>query len=110
MQPIATTWQLLACSLLTCCAGRRYVKAAKIADALARDVHYTVDEKQKSVLLTEDGYEAVEDVLQVRRGGGGILNSVCCCSLQDGRIGCAAVWKIADAEEALQARRGALLS
>jgi preprotein translocase subunit SecA len=31
------------------------MKAAKIADALSRDVHYTVDEKQKSVLLTEDG-------------------------------------------------------
>uniref|UniRef100_A0A7S0R9H9 Protein translocase subunit SecA n=1 Tax=Chlamydomonas leiostraca TaxID=1034604 RepID=A0A7S0R9H9_9CHLO len=43
----------------------KYYKAAKIADALTRDVHYTVDEKQKSVLLTEDGYEAVEDVLQV---------------------------------------------
>ena len=40
-------------------------QAAKIAEALTRDVHYTVDEKQKSVLLTEDGYEAVEDVLQV---------------------------------------------
>ncbi|KAF5842058.1 chloroplast-associated SecA protein [Dunaliella salina] len=44
----------------------KYYKAAKIADALTRDVHYTVDEKQKSVLLTEEGYEAVEDVLQVR--------------------------------------------
>jgi hypothetical protein len=33
----------------------KYYKAAKIADALARDVHYTVDEKQRSVLLTEDG-------------------------------------------------------
>ncbi|KAI8466746.1 MAG: chloroplast-associated SecA protein [Monoraphidium minutum] len=43
----------------------KYYKAAKIADALAKDVHYTVDEKQRSVLLTEDGYEAVEDVLQV---------------------------------------------
>ena len=42
-------------------------QAAKVADALTRDVHYTVDEKQKSVLLTEDGYEAVEDVLQVRQ-------------------------------------------
>lgn len=31
-------------------------QAAKIADALTRDVHYTVDEKQKSVLLTEDGW------------------------------------------------------
>jgi len=44
----------------------KYGKASKIADALTRDVHYTVDEKQKSVLLTEDGYEAVEDVLQVK--------------------------------------------
>ncbi|KAG1669742.1 hypothetical protein FOA52_001571 [Chlamydomonas sp. UWO 241] len=42
-----------------------YYKAAKIAEVLAKGVHYTVDEKQKSVLLTEDGYEAVEDVLQV---------------------------------------------
>ena len=33
----------------------KYYKAAKIADALARDVHYTVDEKQRNVLLTEDG-------------------------------------------------------
>jgi preprotein translocase subunit SecA len=30
-----------------------------------QDIHYTVDEKQRNVLLTEDGYEAVEDVLQV---------------------------------------------
>ncbi|KAJ9529992.1 hypothetical protein QJQ45_023224, partial [Haematococcus lacustris] len=44
----------------------KYYKAAKIADALSRGVHYTVDEKQKSVLLTEDGYEAVEDVLQLK--------------------------------------------
>lgn len=41
------------------------MKAAKIAEALAKDVHYTVDEKQRSVLLTEEGYEAAEDVLQV---------------------------------------------
>lgn len=44
----------------------KYYKAAKIADALTKDMHYTVDEKQRNVLLTEDGYEAVEDVLQVR--------------------------------------------
>ncbi|KAL4443549.1 hypothetical protein ABPG75_011286 [Micractinium tetrahymenae] len=43
----------------------KYYKAAKIAGALARDVHYTVDEKQRNVLLTEEGYEAAEDVLQV---------------------------------------------
>ena len=68
-------------------------QAAKVAEALSRDVHYTVDEKQKSVLLTEDGYEAVEDVLQVGccrvlRGGldsrfcrvlrGGALDLRCC--------------------------------
>lgn len=45
--------------------GCRYYKAAKLADALVRDEHYTVDEKQKSVLMTEDGYEAAEDVLEV---------------------------------------------
>ena len=51
---------------LTCCLrGCRYYKAAKLADALVREEHYTVDEKQKSVLMTEDGYEAAEDVLEV---------------------------------------------
>jgi len=35
---------------------------------LTKDLHYTVDEKQRNVLLTEEGYEAVEDVLQVRLG------------------------------------------
>lgn len=45
--------------------SQRYIQAAKIADAFSRDVHYTVDEKQKSVLLTEEGYEAAEDLLQV---------------------------------------------
>ena len=43
----------------------KYARAAKLATAMARDVHYTVDEKQRSVLLTEDGYEAAEDVLGV---------------------------------------------
>ena len=32
---------------------------------MARDVHYTVDEKQKAVLITDEGYEAAEDVLEV---------------------------------------------
>ncbi|EFJ15249.1 hypothetical protein SELMODRAFT_156007 [Selaginella moellendorffii] len=44
----------------------RYYKAAKIAAAFARDVHYTVDEKQKSVLITEEGYEAAEEILDVK--------------------------------------------
>jgi preprotein translocase subunit SecA len=46
--------------------SERYSRAAKVAGALARDVHYTVDEKQRNVLLTEEGYEAVEDVLGVK--------------------------------------------
>lgn len=43
----------------------KYFKAAKIALALEKGTHYTVDEKQRNVLLTEEGYEAAEDVLQV---------------------------------------------
>ena len=35
--------------------SEKYIKAGKLAGALARDVHYTVDEKQRNVLLTEDG-------------------------------------------------------
>jgi preprotein translocase subunit SecA len=43
----------------------KYKQAARLAEAMERDLHYTVDEKQKSILLTEEGYEAAEDVLQV---------------------------------------------
>jgi len=43
----------------------RYVTAAKVADAFARDVQYKVDEKQRNVTLTEAGYEAAEELLQV---------------------------------------------
>jgi len=46
--------------------SERYRRASKVASALSRDVHYTVDEKQRNVLLTEEGYEAVEEVLGVR--------------------------------------------
>ncbi|PON43237.1 Protein translocase subunit SecA [Parasponia andersonii] len=44
----------------------RYYKAAKIATAFERDIHYTVDEKQKTVLLTEQGYEDAEEILDVK--------------------------------------------
>ncbi|KAF8394751.1 hypothetical protein HHK36_020968 [Tetracentron sinense] len=44
----------------------RYYKAAKMAAAFARDLHYTVDEKQKTVLLTEQGYEDAEEILDVK--------------------------------------------
>jgi preprotein translocase subunit SecA len=45
--------------------SERYVTAAKIADAFARDTHYKVDEKQKNVTMTEAGYEAAEQLLAV---------------------------------------------
>ncbi|KAK9139042.1 hypothetical protein Scep_008723 [Stephania cephalantha] len=44
----------------------RYYKAAKMAAAFERDLHYTVDEKQKTVLLTEQGYEDAEEILDVK--------------------------------------------
>ncbi|KAK3445778.1 hypothetical protein EUGRSUZ_A01004 [Eucalyptus grandis] len=44
----------------------RYYKAAKVAAAFERDIHYTVDEKQKTVLLTEQGYEDAEEILEVK--------------------------------------------
>lgn len=46
--------------------SEKYRQAARLAGALERDLHYTVDEKQKSILITEEGYEAAEDVLQVK--------------------------------------------
>ncbi|KZV57600.1 preprotein translocase secA subunit [Dorcoceras hygrometricum] len=44
----------------------RYYKSAKIATVFERDVHYTVDEKQKNVLLTEQGYADAEEILDVK--------------------------------------------
>ncbi|XP_078160962.1 albino or Glassy Yellow 1 isoform X1 [Carex rostrata] len=44
----------------------KYYKAAKIASAFERDIHYTVDEKQKTVLLTEQGYEDAEEILDIK--------------------------------------------
>ncbi|KAL9273848.1 translocase subunit SecA, chloroplastic-like protein [Drosera capensis] len=44
----------------------RYYKAAKIAAAFEQDIHYTVDEKMKNVLLTEQGYEDSEEILGVK--------------------------------------------
>ncbi|KAJ8565797.1 hypothetical protein K7X08_008373 [Anisodus acutangulus] len=44
----------------------QYYKAAKVAAAFERDIHYTVDEKQKNVLLTEQGYADAEEILDVK--------------------------------------------
>ncbi|XP_071716773.1 protein translocase subunit SecA, chloroplastic [Rutidosis leptorrhynchoides] len=46
--------------------SEQYYKAAKIAAAFERDIHYTVDEKQKNVLLTEQGYADAEEILEVK--------------------------------------------
>ncbi|KAG9147002.1 hypothetical protein Leryth_005252 [Lithospermum erythrorhizon] len=46
--------------------SERYYKAAKIAVAFEREIHYTVDEKQKTVLLTEQGYADAEEILDVK--------------------------------------------
>ncbi|KAL8262248.1 hypothetical protein R6Q59_026297 [Mikania micrantha] len=46
--------------------SEQYYKAAKIATAFERDIHYTVDEKQKNVLLTEQGYADAEEILEVK--------------------------------------------
>uniref|UniRef100_A0A0D3EN61 Protein translocase subunit SecA n=1 Tax=Oryza barthii TaxID=65489 RepID=A0A0D3EN61_9ORYZ len=43
----------------------RYYKAAKIAEVFERDIHYTVDEKQRNVLLTEEGYADAEEILDI---------------------------------------------
>jgi preprotein translocase subunit SecA len=45
--------------------SERYLQSAKIADAFEKDFHYKVDEKQKSILLSEEGYEAAEELLGV---------------------------------------------
>ncbi|KAK4379797.1 hypothetical protein RND71_001659 [Anisodus tanguticus] len=44
----------------------QYYKAAKVAFAFERDIHYMVDEKQKNVLLTEQGYADAEEILDVK--------------------------------------------
>lgn len=44
----------------------QYYKAAKVAAAFERAIHYTVDEKQKNVLLTEQGYADAEEILDVK--------------------------------------------
>lgn len=43
----------------------KYAVAQKAAIALQREVHYNVDEKEQSVLLTENGYAALEQALRV---------------------------------------------
>jgi preprotein translocase subunit SecA len=53
-------------------ASGKYSRAAKLASALVRDVHYTVDEKQRNVLLTEDGCAAALSSCTAARHGPGL--------------------------------------
>ena len=62
----------LTCLLVAEAPSNKYQKAAMLADALQKGekeepgVHYKVDEKQKSVLMTDEGYEEAEEALGVR--------------------------------------------
>ena len=44
----------------------KYVMAAEITDYLKRNIHYTVDEKNKNVVLTEEGSKQIEEILQIQ--------------------------------------------
>ena len=59
--------------------SEKYTKSAKLAQAMQQDLHYTVDEKQKAILITDDGYEAAEDVLQASFCS---QSSASCCKLR----------------------------
>lgn len=45
--------------------AQKYAIAKKAADALQNEIHYTVNEKEQSVLLTEQGYSDLERALRV---------------------------------------------
>jgi len=42
-----------------------YVEFANIAEKLARDVHYEIDEKNRNLSITEDGVTRVEEILGI---------------------------------------------
>lgn len=44
----------------------KYIIAAEITNYLNSGVHFTVDEKNKNIILTEKGSKQVEDILQVQ--------------------------------------------
>lgn len=45
--------------------SNKYAVAQKAANALSKGVHYTVNEKEQTVLLTEKGYSDLENALKV---------------------------------------------
>ncbi len=44
----------------------KYMTAAKIVAQLEKDKHYEVDEKQRNIILTDEGFEEAERLLQVK--------------------------------------------
>ncbi|MGC8713303.1 MAG: preprotein translocase subunit SecA [Leptodesmis sp.] len=45
--------------------SEKYIQAAEIAKALNKDEHYEVDEKQRTILLTDEGFIRAEQLLGV---------------------------------------------
>jgi preprotein translocase subunit SecA len=45
--------------------AEKYAGAAEVAKQLRRDEHYEVDEKQRNILLTDEGFIAAEQILKV---------------------------------------------
>ncbi len=45
--------------------GSAYAQFAKLSRQLKKDIHFTVDEKQRSVVLTDDGVEFIEKALGI---------------------------------------------
>ena len=44
----------------------KYIMAAEITDYLKRNIHYTVDEKNKNVVLTDQGSKQIEKILSIQ--------------------------------------------
>ncbi|WP_439566380.1 DEAD/DEAH box helicase, partial [Gloeocapsopsis crepidinum] len=44
----------------------KYLQAAQVAGALQKEEHYEVDEKAHNVILTDEGFAAAEEMLQVK--------------------------------------------
>ena len=44
----------------------KYIMAAEITDYLKRNIHYTVDEKNKNVVLTDPGSKQIEKILSIQ--------------------------------------------
>lgn len=46
--------------------NEKYQRATEVANFLQKETHYEVDEKQKNVILTDEGFESAENFLEVK--------------------------------------------